>query len=109
MKNFISNLVAFAATLLINLCFGIALTTSCAVLVSFILIENLAYVVYKHIKEKKMPVMTEWIQYTLELLMLILGVCGIYYKSLITIIIAIIMGIGSIICYALENSKKKVE
>lgn len=105
MKNFISNLIAFAATLLINACFGIAMPTTCAVLISFVLVEYMVYIVYTHVKDKKLPTILQWVQYALVFVMFVLGVCGVNYRSLYCIIIAIIAGIGAVVCGLIEKKK----
>lgn len=107
MKNFISNLVAFAATLLIDGILGIPMTTTLAVLISFILIEHIVYIVYTHIKDKTMPTALQWAQYALELVTLIFAVCGINYRSIYTLIFSLITAVAALVIHLIRNKKVK--
>ena len=107
MKNFISNLVAFATTLLIDGILGIPMATTLAVLISFILIEHIVYIVYTHVKDKTMPSALQWAQYALELVTLILAVCGINYRSIYTLIFGLITAVAALVIHLVRNKKVK--
>ena len=107
MKNFVSNLVALAATLLIDGILGIPMATTLAVLISFILIEHIVYIVYTHVKDKTMPSALQWAQYALELATLILVVCGINYRSIYTVIFGLITAVAALVIHLVRNKKAK--
>lgn len=106
MKNFVSNLVALVATLLIDGILGIPMATTLAVLVSFILVEHIVYIIYTHVKDKKMPTALQWAQYVLEFVTLVLVVCGINYRSIYTVIFGLITAVAAIVIILVGRKKE---
>lgn len=109
MGNIISALIAAIATVLIVAFFGIPMTTSLAILVAFIIINDLVYIIGSHVKEKKMPSIIQWVQYAFEVLGLILVVCGINYANMISAVCGVIAIIVAFICVLIRKKKEKAE
>lgn len=107
MKEFIGKLVALAATLLIVACFGIPMTTILAVLIAYVLVDHLIDIVVKHIKEKTMPAIVQWVQYGFEVITVALVVCGINYANMYCLIFGMIAAIIALVCSIVYHNKNK--
>ena len=109
MKDFIENLISVVATMLIVVCFGIAMPTTLAILVAFVLVRHLVGIIVDHIKEKKMPSIVQWVQYALELVTVVLVVCGINYTSVYCLIFGLVTAVAALVCSVISNKKVVAE
>lgn len=109
MKDFIENLISVVATMLIVVCFGIAMPTTLAILVAFVLTRHLVGIIVDHIKEKKMPSIVQWVQYSLELVTVVLVVCGINYTSVYCLIFGLVAAVAALVCSVISNKKVAAE
>lgn len=109
MKDFIENLISVVATMLIVVCFGIAMPTTLAILVAFVLTRHLVGIIVDHVKEKKMPSIVQWVQYSLELVTIVLVVCGINYTSVYCLIFGLVAAVAALVCSVISNKKVVVE
>lgn len=110
MKDFIENLISVVATMLIVVCFGIAMPTTLAILVAFVLTRHLVGIIVDHIKEKKMPsIVLQWVQYALELVTVVLVVCGINYTSVYCLIFGLVAAVAALVCSVISNKKVVAE
>lgn len=107
MKNIISNLISAAATSIVVMIFGIPMLTALAVMVAFLLMKKIVEVIYEHVSEKKMPSISQWVEYSLLLVAFILIVCGINYSSIVCVIIGAISLIGSFSAEYFGHKKAK--
>ena len=111
MKNIISNLISAAATSIVVMIFGIPMLTALAVMVAFLLMKKIVEVIYEHISEKKMPSISQWVEYSLLLVAFILIVCGINYSSISSVNLKI--GLVERLCkvgdiYIVADNKKYI-
>lgn len=109
MKDFIENLISVVATMLIVVCFGIAMPTTLAILVAFVLTRHLVGIIVDHVKEKKMPSIVQWVQYSLELVTVVLVVCGINYTSVYCLIFGLVAAVAALVCSVISNKKVVAE
>ena len=104
-KNILSYLITLVLTVLITAALAIPMTTSIAVLVAMIFVRLLVNALFTHISEKRMPKIIEWIEYTFELVALVLFACGFAYTSTYCLIFAVIAAIITLICAIMDNKK----
>ena len=108
LKTSIINIIALLITIFVVLLMGVPMTQTCAVIVAFMIIRHLAHTVVDHVSEKKMPNAFQWAAYALELVALVLGVCGLLYQNVYCLIFALIFLVVDGILMVVNNKKAKV-
>ena len=108
LKTSIINIIALLITIFVVLLMGVPMTQTCAVIIAFMIIRHLAHTVADHISDKKIPTVYQWAAYALELLALILGVCGLLYQNVYSLIFALIFLVVDGILMVVNNKKAKV-
>lgn len=80
-----------------------------SVLGSFLAVWYLAKDIAGKIREKSMPVVSEWCQYAFLLAGIVLYAAGMYYRSTYVVIAAFVCVVGFVISYYVEKRTKEVE
>ena len=107
LKTSIINIIALLITIFVVLLMGVPMTQTCAVIVAFMIIRHLAHTIADHVLDKKMPTVYQWVAYVLEFLALILGVCGLLYQNVYSLIFALIFLVVDGILMVVNNKKAK--
>lgn len=104
MKEICAYLISLVVTALLVAIMGVPLPYTVATLVGYVLVNLLVVAAIKHITEKKMPTIMEWVVYACILVAIILLSAGLIYRSVYCLLFAILF---LVVCAIIEIVEKK--
>lgn len=102
----IANVIAGVATIIIVALVTLNFTVPLVSVYTFACFLFMANNIIEHIKDKKMPIVTEWIAYIAVILSTIFLSTSMYYRSVTCLVLALIAYVVFFVCMYLRKKQK---